>query len=148
MTKNRDIKSLAELHLEISRVKSEYQLKETQLKDDAKAYIKQFSPLNLIKDFFNPKSLFKLDEQTNLSGSIMSLVLPMFLNKTLFRGSGFLTKSIAALVSGKIGKSLDAESLTGLFGKAKSLFTSLVSKKKKSDVNFVDYGIPPDSETY
>jgi len=146
--RNKDIKSLAELQVEISRVKVEYQLKETQLKDDAKLYIKQFSPLNLIKDFFNPQSLLKLDEKTNLSGNIMSLILPMFLNKTVFRGSGFLTKSIAALVSGKIGKSLDAESLTGFFNKAKSLLSSLTSKKKKADVNFVDYGIPPDSETY
>lgn len=146
--RNKDIKSLAELQVEISRVKIAYQLKETQLKDDAKAYIKQFSPLNLIKDFLNPQSLKKLDDKTNLSGSIMSLVLPLLLNKTVFRGSGFITKSIAALVSGKIGKSLDADSLTGLFGKAKSLFSSLTSKKKKADVNFVDYGIPPDSETY
>lgn len=146
--RNKDIKSLAELQVEISRVKVTYQLKETQLKDDAKAYIKQFSPLNLIKDFLNPQSLKKLDDKTNLSGSIMSLVLPLLLNKTVFRGSGFITKSIAALVSGKIGKSLDAESLTGLFTKAKSLFSSFTSKKKKADVNFVDYGIPPDSETY
>lgn len=146
--RNKDIKSLAELQVEISRVKVTYQLKETQLKDDTKAYIKQFSPLNLIKDFLNPQSLKKLDDKTNLSGSIMSLVLPLLLNKTVFRGSGFITKSIAALVSGKIGKSLDAENLAGLFTKAKSLFSSFTSKKKKADVNFVDYGIPPDSETY
>lgn len=146
--RNRDIKSLAELHLEISRVKIECQRKETLLKEDTRSYIKQFSPLNLIKDFFNPQSLMKLDGKTNLSGSIMSLILPMFLNKTVFRGSGVITKAIAALVSGKVGKSLDVESLTGLFSKAKSLFTSFTSKKKKADVNFVDYGIPPDSETY
>jgi hypothetical protein len=142
--RHKDIKSLEELHLEISRLKSEYQLKEVQLKDNTRAYIKQFSPFNLIKDFFNPQNLLKLDEKTNLSGSIMSLILPLFLNKTVFRGSGFLTKSIAALVSGKVGKSLDADSLTGIFNGVKSLF----AKKKKKDVNFVDYGIPPDSETY
>lgn len=143
--RHRDIKSLAELNLEISRLKNEYEIKEVQLKANTKTYIKQFSPLNLIKDFLNPQSLFKLDEKTNLSGSIMSMILPMVLNKTLFRGSGFLTKGLAALVSGKIGKSLDAESLTGIFNSVKSIFTS---KKKKADTNFVDYGIPPDSETY
>lgn len=142
--RHKDIKSLAELQLEISQLKSEYLLKETRLKEDTKAYIKQFSPLNLIKELFNPQSLLKLDEKTNISGSIMSLILPMFLNKTVFRGSGFITKGIAALVSGKVGKSLDAESLTGIFNSVKSIFT----KKKKKDVNFVDYGIPPDSETY
>jgi len=146
--RNKDIKSLAELHLEISRVKTEFRLKETQLKEDTKSYIKQFSPLKLIKNFLNPQSLRNFDEKTNLSGSIMSLILPMFLNKTVFRGSGFITKSLAALVSGKIGKSLDAESLTGLFSKAKSLISSFTSKKKKADAKFIDYGIPPDSETY
>lgn len=146
--RHKDIKSLAELEIEISRVKVDYQLKETQLKEDAKTYIEQFSPINLIKNFLNPQSLTKLDEKTNISGTIMSFLLPLFLNKTVFRGSGFITKSIAALVSGKVGKSLDAESLTGFFSKAKSLFTSLTSKRKKADVNFVDYGIPPDSETY
>lgn len=143
--RNKDIKSLAELHLEISRVKIDYRLKETQLKADTRVYIKQFSPVNLIKNFLNPQSIMKLDEKTNLSGSIMSFILPMFLNKTVFRGSGFITKSIAALISGKVGKSLDVESITGIFNKVKSVFTS---KKRKADANFVDYGIPPDSETY
>ncbi|WP_461788859.1 hypothetical protein [Pedobacter sp.] len=142
--RNKDIKSLDELKLELKQLKSEYLLKETLLKEDVRSYVKQFSPMKLITDFFSPKSLLKLDEKTNLSGSIMSLILPMFLNKTVFRGSGFLTKSVAALVSGKLGKSLDAESITGIVGKIKSLFGS----KKKKDVNFADYGIPPDSETY
>lgn len=142
--RHKDIKSLAELQLEISQLKNEYLLKEVQLKEDAKTYIKQFSPINLIKNFLTPKSLSKLDEQTNISGTIMSFLLPMFLNKTVFRGSGFITKSIAALVSGKVGKSLDVDSLSGIFNGVKSFFT----KRKKTDVNFVDYGIPPDSETY
>lgn len=142
--RHKDIKSLAELQLEISQLKHEYLLKEVQLKEDTKLYIKQFSPVKLIKNFITPKSLSKLDEQTNISGTIMSFLLPMFLNKTVFRGSGFITKSIAALVSGKVGKSLDADKLSGIFSTVKSIFT----KKKKIDVNFVDYGIPPDSETY
>ena len=144
MMRHKDIKTLAELHLEISQLKQDYLMKEVQLKEDTKAYVKQFSPINLIKNFLNPQSLSKFDEKTNISGTIMSFVLPLFLNKTLFRGSGFLTKSIAALVSGKVGKSLDADSLSGIFNTVKSLFT----KRKKKDVAFVDYGIPPDSETY
>lgn len=143
--RNKDIKSLAELHLEVAKLKNECRVREIQLKEDAKAYIKQFSPLNLIKGFLNPRGLSKLDEETNLSGRIMSFVLPLLLNKTLFRGSGFITKGIASLISGKIGKSLDIDSLTGMFHKVKSVFAS---KKNKNDAAFIDYGIPPDSETY
>jgi len=61
--RHKDIKSLEELQLEMKQLKSEYLLKETLLKEDARAYIKQFSPMNLITDFFNPKSLLKLDEK-------------------------------------------------------------------------------------
>lgn len=145
MMRHKDIKSLAELHLEISQLKNDYLIKEVKLKEDTKAYIKQFSPINLIKEFLNPTSLRKFDEKTNISGSIMSFLLPMVLNSTVFRGSGFITKGIAGLISGKVGKSLDADSLTGMFNTVKSIFTS---KKKKADTKFVDYGIPPDSETY
>ncbi len=146
MMKNRNIKSLTELHAEVSRLKAECIAKEDQLLMDSKAYIKTFSPLNLIKKFVNPQGLFKLDEKTNISGSLMSLILPFIVNKTVFRGSGFITKAISALVSRKVGKSLDAEHLVSLFNNVKSWF----SKKKQTpnDVEFADYGIPPDSETY
>ena len=57
-----------------------------------------------------------------------------------------MTKAIGALVSGKVGQSLDAEHLSGIFNMVKSIFTG--KKKKEEKVAFVDYGIPPDSETY
>ena len=91
-------------------------------------------------------ALLKLDEKTNISSKIMSIVLPLLLNSTVFRGSGVITKALGALVSGKVGQSLDGEHLSGIFNMVKSLFTG--KKAKKQDVAFVDYGIPPDSETY
>lgn len=146
MAENRKkIKNIAELYSEIATVKADYQLKEILLKEDAKAYIKQYSPINLIKGLFNPQGLQKLDGETNMAGSIMSMILPLVLNKTIFRGSGFITKAVAALVSGKIGKSLDAESIGAMFSKVKSLFTA---KPDKKTAKFADYGIPPDSETF
>ncbi len=77
----------------------------------------------------------------------MSLVLPFLMNSTLFRGSGFLTKTLVGLASNKVGKSLDAEHLSGLFNSVKSFFGGGKNKKEKSTA-YVDYGIPPDSETY
>ena len=146
MAENRKkITNLAELYIEIATVRADYQLREVMLKEDAKTYIKQYSPINLVKGFFNAGNLNKVDEETNISGSIMSMLLPFLLNKTLFRGSGLITKALAALVSGKIGKSLDIESVTGMFSKVKSLFTS---KSDKKVAKFADYGIPPDSETF
>lgn len=141
-----NIKTLEDLHLQIALLKADYKAKETMLKVDSKNYIKQFSIFNIIKKYATPNGFLKLDEKTNISSKIMSIVLPMLLNSTVFRGSGVITKALGALVSGKVGKSLDAESLSGIFNYVKSLFAS--KNKDKEKVKFVDYGIPPDSETY
>lgn len=140
-----NIKTLEDLHLQITLLKADYKAKEIMLKADSKNYIQQFSIFNIIKKYATPNGFLKLDEKTNISSKIMSVVLPMLLNSTVFRGSGVITKALGALVSGKVGKSLDAESLSGIFNYVKSLFGG---KKDKEKVKFVDYGIPPDSETY
>jgi hypothetical protein len=127
------------------RVKSVYKQQEVMLKTDARLYIEQFSLSNLFKKYATPSGLLKLDEKTHISSKIMSVLLPILLNSTLLRGSGLITKAIGALVSGKVGKALDAENLSGLFNLIKSAFTG---KKKDKQRAFIDYGIPPDSETY
>ena len=139
------INTLDDLHLQVQLLKADYLQKEVMLKSDAKAYIKQFTLGNLIKKYATPSAFLKFDEKTNISSKIMSFVLPLLLNKTVFRGSGFITKAVATLVSGKVGQSLDGEHLSGLFNAVKSIFTK---KHKKKEMAFVDYGIPPDSETY
>lgn len=147
MKTTKNINNLAELHAEMYRVKADYLQREIQLKEDTKAYFKQFSPLNLLKKYATPSGLLKLDEKTNITGKIMSILLPLLMNKTIFRGSGFITKAIAALVSGKVGKSFDGESLSGIVNVVKSWFTGKKAKRK-DEIVFADYGIPPDSETY
>ncbi|MES2417729.1 MAG: hypothetical protein V4541_06050 [Bacteroidota bacterium] len=147
MKTNKNIQTLEELHNEMHRLKTDFKHREVMLKADAKLYIKQFSIGGLFKKYATPNGLLKLDEKTNISSKIMSVVLPILLNSTLLRGSGLITKALAALVSGKIGKSLDAESLSGIFNLIKSAFTGK-KKQVKEEVAFVDYGIPPDSETF
>lgn len=143
---NRNIRTLAELKEEMRALKTNYTQQEQTLKLDIKAYAKQFTLGGLIKKFASPSALYKIDEQTHISSKILSVVLPMILNSVFFKRSGFITKTIAALVSGKIGQSLDAESLSGIFNMVKSLFKR--KKSKEEELAFKDYGIPPDSETY
>ncbi len=144
MIRNNQIRTLEQLRQEQILLKASYLHQEEALKADVKSYLSQFTLGHFLRKFTRPSELFKLDDKTNLTGKAMSLLLPLLLNKTFFRGSGFITKSLAALVSGKIGQSMDAKNLSGIFNMAKSLFKS----KKKKDNAFVDYGIPPDSETY
>lgn len=141
-----EIKTLEDLHKQVQLLKADYKGKGMMLKEDSKTYIKQFSIFNIIKKYATPNGFIKLDDKTHISSKIMSVLLPMILNSTVFRGSGLITKALGALVSGKVGKSLDAESLSGIFNVVKSLF--ITKKRDKEKEKFVDYGIPPDSETY
>lgn len=147
MKRNNNIRDLNDLQAEIKRLKADYKHRGKMLSHDSKAYVAQFSIGGLIKKYATPSGFLKLDEKTHLSSKIMSVVLPMLMNSTFFKGSGIVTKALAALVSGKVGKSLDAESMSGIFNMVKSLFTKK-KKDKDKEIAFVDYGIPPDSETY
>ncbi|TCD12854.1 hypothetical protein EZ449_02065 [Pedobacter frigidisoli] len=140
-----NIRNLDDLQAAKLELKVEYTLKQDMLKTDTKTFFKQFTLGALIKRYATPSNLFKADEKLNISGTAMSLLLPLFMNKTLFRGAGFLTKAAVGLVSGKVGKSLDAEHLSAIFNSVKGWFGK---KREKKDKKFIDYGIPPDSETY
>ena len=145
MRTNNNINNLDELNLRLTSLKVDYKVKETMLKTDLKAYVHQFTPGNLIKRYATPSAFLKMDDKLNISSKLMSLVLPLVMNSTLFRGSGFITKAIVGLATSKFGKKLDAEHLSAIYNSVTGLF-----KKSKQDrvPAFADYGIPPDSETY
>jgi hypothetical protein len=140
---HKNIKNLAELQMEIQLSKANYTKKGESLRLDIKAYAKQYTLAGLVKKYTTPNAFFELDGKINFSSKILSVVLPMVLDKLFFKKSGYVTKILAALVSGKIAKSLDAETLVGLINYIKTLF-----KNKEEKLEFEDFGIPPDSETY
>lgn len=73
-------------------------------------------------------------------GIISRILLPLTLNKTIFRNSNFLIKALVGFASQKASHFISEDSIMGLWDKVKSMF----EKKEKHK----DYGIPPDSETY
>ena len=142
-----NINNLEELHAMVGSLKAQHELKGDLLLKDTRGYFKQFTLGGLIKKYATPSAFLKIDDKLNLSSSIMSIVLPFLVNSTLFKGSGFLTKTLVGLASNKVGKTLDAEHLSAIFNSVKSWFSGS-QKKAENTPQYVDYGIPPDSETY
>ncbi|MNY01256.1 hypothetical protein D3C86_1337790 [compost metagenome] len=147
MNRRYNINNLEELHAMVSSLKAEHQQKGDRLLKDTGIYLKQFTIGGLIKKYASSSALLKIDDKLNISSSLMSMILPFIMNTTLFKGSGFLTKTLVGLASNKVGKTLDAEHLSAIFNSVKSWFTGSKTKKEKVP-QYVDYGIPPDSETY
>jgi hypothetical protein len=71
-------------------------------------------------------------------GLLSRILLPLTLNKTIFRNSNFLIKGLVGFLSQKASHYISEDSITGLWGKVKSIF----EKKNR----YTDYGIPPLSE--
>jgi len=143
-TKKYNINSLDELHATMNSMKIQNKIQGDALIEDGKVYLKQYSPANLIKKYATPSNIFKADEQLNISGKVMSLALPLLMNNTIFRGSGFITKALVGLASGKVGQSLDAQHLTGMFNKVKSWFSKPKKKQKLIQApRPIDYVVPP-----
>ncbi|MET4082372.1 hypothetical protein ABIB40_002330 [Pedobacter sp. UYP30] len=141
-----NINSLKELQNKRVGLKIDYLLLEDQLKQNGKSYLMQFSPKALFKKFTSKDNMVDVNKQFNLIGNAMSFLLPMVMRKTLFRGSGFITKAIVGLASKKIGQSLNAKKLMKLFDTAKHWVEEKIPDKLER--KRIDYGIPPDSETY
>ncbi len=80
--------------------------------------------------------------------SALSLGLPVFINKFFFRKSGFLMKSLVALISQKVATSVNKETIAHWIDKASGWIKGKGAKLKKQKALPPDYGIPPDSETY
>jgi len=78
---------------------------------------------------------------------ISRFVLPFVLNKTIFRSSNFIIKTIVGLVSQKASGFINEKSVVSVWDKAKSLIPNILHKKDKKKAH-LDYAIPPDSERY
>ena len=74
-------------------------------------------------------------------GLISRFVLPLALNKTLFKHSNFLVKTLVGLLSQKASHYISEENVSGVWAKAKNLFNNLFKKKDKEYKKENDAGI-------
>jgi hypothetical protein len=85
---------------------------------------------------------FKADDIISL---VSRFVLPFALNKTIFRSSNFIVKTIVGLLSQSASGFINEKNLTSVWDKIKSV---IPQKRAKKNAGPVDYGIPPLSESY
>ncbi|MGB4773728.1 MAG: hypothetical protein WBP45_01025 [Daejeonella sp.] len=146
------IQNVNELRAEIARLK----LQRLQYEHVFEAEIKNISdkltaPIHFVKKigaFFSGDNDHGKAEQIKGGTDWVSVVsrigLPLILNKLVFRKSGFIMKSIVALISQKAATSVNKDLVVNWIDKAANWIKS--SKFRKKQIKSPDYGIPPDSE--
>ena len=69
-------------------------------------------------------------------GLISRIALPLTLNKTLFKNSNFLVKTLVGVLSQKASQYISGDAVGGIWNKARSVFDKL-TKKKGHDVDVI-----------
>jgi hypothetical protein len=69
-------------------------------------------------------------------------VIPLTLNKTLFKHSNFLVKTLVGLVSQKASNYVNEDTVSGIWSKAKALFAKFTKKKEGTEYKPAPYVKP------
>jgi len=139
------IRNISDLQGEIARLKESEQKQSVAIGVRFKTFSSTIStlrtlfPQNITADG-KTSGFFDQD----LVGLISRFVLPFTLNKTIFRNSGFIVKTLVGLVSQKASHFISEDSVLSVWDKVKHLFNKKSKKENISD----EKGIPPLSESY
>jgi len=67
-------------------------------------------------------------------GLVSRIALPLTLNRTLFKNSNFLVKTLVGILSQKASHYISEDAVGGIWGKAKDLFSKLTKKKSDKEI--------------
>ncbi|MDB5025715.1 MAG: hypothetical protein JWP78_3470 [Mucilaginibacter sp.] len=134
------IKNISDLKAEIARLHIVKGLQRTELKARFNTPSALFHTIISLYPKSHDGELKSSIFNQDFFGLLSRILLPLTLNKTLFRHSNFAVKALVGFLSQKASHFISEDSVSGLWGKLKSMFAK---KDKKTD-----YGIPPLSETY
>ncbi|AYL98317.1 hypothetical protein [Mucilaginibacter celer] len=73
---------------------------------------------------------------------VSRFIIPLALNKTLFKHSNFLVKTLVGLVSQKASNYVSEETVSGVWDKAKALFAKFTKKKEDKEYKPAPYVKP------
>lgn len=148
----RPIENIEQLRAEIQLLKqkrAEQELYFLHKKESLTEALK--SPFTFIKKmglFFGVNKSKSAAIGADWTTALARFIVPFILNKTILRGKGGLLKSLFTLASQKVinPSVINQHKIASVAGKVSDFVSMLLQKSRRK--KRVDYGIPPDSETY
>jgi hypothetical protein len=151
------IENIEDLRAEIQLLKfqkAEHELYFVKKRESlSKTFSSPFEFLRNVKSFLTGKGgpgqgNTSVKHDSDWTTVIARVVVPFLLSKTILRGNGLMIKSLLGIISQKAinGETFNKVKISGWIDKASHWINSTLKKSEKK--KRVDYGIPPDSETY
>ena len=146
------IENIDDLRSEILRLKLQRFHHEAVIEQDINKIKDKFRIPTLLLNKFN--AWFGVNSQgvdktsSDWVTNTLRIGLPLALNKMVFGKSGFIIKSLVALLSQKAAASVNKDIVTNWIDTASNWIRGATTSRRAKSRHPHDYGIPPDSETY
>lgn len=156
MNKQSKIKNLSDLRSEISRLNVLAKAQEQYLNDQYHLFNEKIAaPVRFAKSLFSwvpgvdlAKGLFaKGRKDEDWVSKVLRIGLPVILNRFFLRRAGFLKRALVTLLSQQAVGVLNKDRVSNFVSKVAD-FIRPAKRSGRRTSKHVDYGIPPDSETY
>lgn len=105
MAEIQKINNLTELRAKQIALKAEHKLLGQEILEETKQSLVIFPIASLIKPA-DPLRILTVDGKIDVPAKSFSYLLPILVNRTLFRKSGFLTRLLTTMVARRIGKKI------------------------------------------
>lgn len=146
------IENIDDLRSEILRLKLQRFHHEAVIEQDINKIKDKFRVptilLNKVNAWFGDNAKGVDKSNSDWVTNTLRIGLPLALNKMVFGKSGFIIKSLVALLSQKAAASVNKDSLTNWIDTASNWIRGAAKSRRTKSRHPHDYGIPPDSETY
>lgn len=103
MNKTAKYKNLDELRARQAALNAEESILGKEIIAESKVALITLPVVSLLKPA-DPLRIIKVDGKINVPGKVFSYLLPIVVNQTLFRKSGFMVRIITAMIARRIGK--------------------------------------------
>ncbi|GAB3933365.1 hypothetical protein [Mucilaginibacter myungsuensis] len=122
------ITNIEELQAEIARLEG---VKVVQQKALGERFNGPGAIFNAVLSIFPKSAATDAVKKQDLLGIVSRFVLPLALNKTLFRNSNFIVKTLVGLASQKASHYISEDNVTGVWGKVSNFIGKFTKKKDK-----------------
>lgn len=155
MRKESKIKDLADLRLEIARLKALSKEQERYLGDQYQLFSEKVAaPVRFVKSLATwvpgvnfAKGVFeKGKKDEDWLSKALRIGLPVVLNRFFLRKAGFIKRALVTLLSQQAAGAINKDTVASLISKVADFVRPPASRRRRARRK--DYGIPPDSETY
>ena len=144
------IENITDLRLELARLEFQANQKEAMLAYHAKSIMNKFhTPMKIIdklQSWFGGGSSIEHKEKPDWVSNAFQFVLPLALDKIFFQKSSFIVKTLAAIATKNAATLISKDTVAHFVNNISDWVKR--TKVNREEKNNLDFGIPPDSETY